>query len=392
MLERTANRILAVGGHPFRICCKHPNEQHRNHNTEELQQQQQGLHHSTRRNDNKEEEEERETSAIGCCKTDSPMYSRCWPFLFLFSAITDFPLPLPSDKKPGQHRDWGWMPVLVVLSITAFLYYGYLDQVCLTLIHLGAHVQATIYLVPLHLWLILLLTSYARVVMKEPGTPRKAMMVMMERTDMILQTKPPYKSILPQRWCETCQWWKPDRAHHCRVCDTCVLRMDHHCPWVNGCVGFANYRYFIQFICYTSGIAAWVFTTSLAAFIMGNGLATYHGIVIAIIILSGLIMTSIGIFACSHLWLLTLNRTTIENIQYRSWASKNKIKSTSPPSMFTSSGKCIFNQGTRTNWIEMMGDRCLYWFLPLSVKLNCNGYEFNYNENVYREYGTLPSE
>ncbi|KAI9498548.1 DHHC palmitoyltransferase-domain-containing protein, partial [Zychaea mexicana] len=69
-------------------------------------------------------------------------------------------------------------------------------------------------------------------------------------------------------WCDKCEWWKPDRAHHCRVCDTCVLRMDQ----VNGCVGFANYRYFIQFICYASGIAAWVFTTSLAAFIMGNGL------------------------------------------------------------------------------------------------------------------------
>lgn len=41
---------------------------------------------------------------------------------------------------------------------------------------------------------------------------------------------------------------------------------------VNGCVGYANYRYFIQFICYTSGMATWVFTTTLAAFIMGNGL------------------------------------------------------------------------------------------------------------------------
>jgi 7-cyano-7-deazaguanine synthase in queuosine biosynthesis len=27
-------------------------------------------------------------------------------------------------------------------------------------------------------------------------------------------------------WCETCGIWKPDRAHHCRVCDACVLRMD----------------------------------------------------------------------------------------------------------------------------------------------------------------------
>ena len=82
-------------------------------------------------------------------------------------------------------------------------------------------------------------------------------------------------------------------------------------------------------------------------------------------------MTSIGIFACSHLWLLTLNRTTIENIQFRAWNHRQKQNSTSmvslappppPPPMFTHSGKCIFNQGTTTNWIEMMGDHWLYWF------------------------------
>jgi palmitoyltransferase len=33
------------------------------------------------------------------------------------------------------------------------------------------------------------------------------------------------------RICEKCFMIKPDRAHHCSVCDSCVLKMDHHCPW-----------------------------------------------------------------------------------------------------------------------------------------------------------------
>lgn len=33
------------------------------------------------------------------------------------------------------------------------------------------------------------------------------------------------------RICEKCNLLKPDRAHHCSVCDACVLKMDHHCPW-----------------------------------------------------------------------------------------------------------------------------------------------------------------
>jgi hypothetical protein len=35
-----------------------------------------------------------------------------------------------------------------------------------------------------------------------------------------------------KRKCHGCMLYKPDRAHHCAVCGVCVLRMDHHCPWV----------------------------------------------------------------------------------------------------------------------------------------------------------------
>merc|ERR1719252_507701 len=54
-----------------------------------------------------------------------------------------------------------------------------------------------------------------------------------------------------RRHCKWCGKYKPDRCHHCRVCKTCILKMDHHCPWIYNCVGFANHKYFFLLLFYT---------------------------------------------------------------------------------------------------------------------------------------------
>lgn len=41
---------------------------------------------------------------------------------------------------------------------------------------------------------------------------------------------------------------KSKTTRHCVICKICVKAHDHHCKWINNCVGTANYRVFISFL------------------------------------------------------------------------------------------------------------------------------------------------
>ncbi|XP_028165379.1 palmitoyltransferase ZDHHC6-like isoform X2 [Ostrinia furnacalis] len=50
------------------------------------------------------------------------------------------------------------------------------------------------------------------------------------------------------QFCNVCNGYKAPRSHHCRKCGRCVMKMDHHCPWINCCVGHRNHCYFVIFL------------------------------------------------------------------------------------------------------------------------------------------------
>ncbi|NXA38339.1 ZDHC4 palmitoyltransferase, partial [Eudromia elegans] len=78
-----------------------------------------------------------------------------------------------------------------------------------------------------------------------------------------------YDAVLFQKGivCPTCNMEKPARSKHCGLCNICVHRFDHHCVWVNNCIGAFNMKYFFLYLSTLTGMAASIALITVAFFI-----------------------------------------------------------------------------------------------------------------------------
>ncbi|KNZ76633.1 Palmitoyltransferase PFA3 [Termitomyces sp. J132] len=219
------------------------------------------------------------------------------------------------------------------------------------------------------------------------------------------------------RYCEVDRIVKPYRTHHCRSCGTCILKYDHHCPWIGQCVGARNQKFFMNFIQVTSFLTTYTCVTLLVFVVLRATSADGHidPQKIVIVAFAGLFAVFTTLMQFTHVRLIWSGQTTVESMQghrmkHREkqamndvigyWAILAKRRKTRSYDeewgRIGREGNIWWLGSGKKGWVDVMGYNVWGWFLPIGKSLN-DGLTYPVNprfdaQGIWRKRAEWPRE
>lgn len=140
-------------------------------------------------------------------------------------------------------------------------------------------------------------------------------------TDNVKGSDEEMESMIPQsstprlRRCGYCLLQQPMRAKHCQTCKRCVRRFDHHCPWIENCVGERNHRWFIVYLLVQLLALLWALHIALSGIspsITWELWFRANGFLLAALAFVSIFSMVVLLLLGCHLYLVSINCTTWE--------------------------------------------------------------------------------
>jgi|Transcript_15001 hypothetical protein len=285
----------------------------------------------------------------------------------------------PVDEgKPGRFGEPAkFLPVAFVCCTISSLYLIYVIFHCIPMLQFATDLdhrddarrsRGIVQIIIFHITTAMLLLCYVKSILEHPGEipdhdphwhyEGAQQSKMGAATGMDLKET---KKSGERRHCKWCGKYKPDRCHHCRVCRTCILKMDHHCPWIYNCVGFRNYKFFFLLLFYcvlTLQMMIWTMAESvLRSWDVDTPFVVMFFVLFGetLAIFLGFLLTA---FFGFHIWLMLKAMTTIE------FCEKKMPKK--QPAEGSADTISAYSLGCYGNVCAVLGKNPLIWFIPIS--------------------------
>ncbi|XP_037494882.1 probable protein S-acyltransferase 7 [Jatropha curcas] len=128
---------------------------------------------------------------------------------------------------------------------------------------------------------------------------------------------------LKLKYCHICKIYRPPRSSHCVICNNCVEKFDHHCPWVGQCIALRNYIFYMTFVISALNFFVYIFVFTVWRIQQrmsrnGNGLIGMmmnYPETMALVLFSFAAIWFLCGLVIFHVYLIAINQTAYENFR-----------------------------------------------------------------------------